>query len=37
MLDGVERFALKTAAEQYQSEIFEALRAARAKLSARLD
>ena len=34
MLDGFERFALKTAAEQYQTEILEALRAARAKLSA---
>jgi hypothetical protein len=34
MLDGFERFALTAAAAQYQSEILEALRAARAKLSA---
>jgi hypothetical protein len=33
MLDAFGRFALMTAAEQYQSEILEALRAARKKLS----
>jgi hypothetical protein len=34
MLDGFERFALKTAAEQYQGEILEALQVARVKLKA---
>ena len=35
MLDAFERFALKTAAEQYRSEILEAQRMAREKLKAR--
>jgi hypothetical protein len=36
MLDAFERFALKTAAEQYRSEILEALRTAREKLKERI-
>jgi hypothetical protein len=37
MLDGFERLALSTAAEPYRSEILEALRSARAKLTVQSD